>query len=478
MRPSRFIGILLCPALVILPRALPAATLHVPAQYPTIQAGVDAASHGDSVLVAPGTYSGPGNRDIDFAGKSIVVKSEAGAEATIIDCQGSQGDPHRGFFFHNGETTASVVQGLTIKHGVETDPEPYDRGGAILCEYSSPTIKECHVDSCGAIYAGGILCWYSSATVERNTVTACSSTGWGGGIGCYASAATIDENWVEGSSSNSGGGIACVGEPHAVLEANTVVRNYSRCHGGGVSCLYSSPSLTANTITQNYCAAADTQGGGGIACLWGSRPAVENSIVWGNSSSTPARDIWVGDSSSLSLRCSDAYVLDHGSGEVVLIGWNISKDPLFCEPDNDWCNPDQNEFTLHSDSPCGADSSHGCGLIGAWPVDCCAAATAPDRPDRPNDFNLALVCSNPFRPPDRMTYIVLGPPSGQEILLRIYDPTGRVVRTLVNEPWTPGTHDVVWDGLDDGGGSVANGLYLFELAVGGEKRGSRVVLVR
>ena len=56
---------LLCAAL-LLPAAARAATLNVPAQYPTIQAGVNAAVNGDTVLVADGTYSGPGNRDIDF----------------------------------------------------------------------------------------------------------------------------------------------------------------------------------------------------------------------------------------------------------------------------------------------------------------------------------------------------------------------------------------------------------------------------
>ena len=44
------------------------ATIHVPQDQPTIQAGVDAAVDGDQVVVAAGTYTGPGNRDIDFQG--------------------------------------------------------------------------------------------------------------------------------------------------------------------------------------------------------------------------------------------------------------------------------------------------------------------------------------------------------------------------------------------------------------------------
>ena len=54
--------------------------LNVPGSYETIQGGIDAASTGDIVLVAPGAYF----EVIDFLGKAITVRSEAGPEETSI----------------------------------------------------------------------------------------------------------------------------------------------------------------------------------------------------------------------------------------------------------------------------------------------------------------------------------------------------------------------------------------------------------
>jgi hypothetical protein len=67
-------------------------------------------------LVENGTYTGNGNRDIDYNGKSIVVKSENGAEVTIINAEGNPDNyGPRGFVFHSGEDSLAILDGFTIK---------------------------------------------------------------------------------------------------------------------------------------------------------------------------------------------------------------------------------------------------------------------------------------------------------------------------------------------------------------------------
>jgi hypothetical protein len=159
----------------------------VPSQYPTIQKAINASRDGDVVIVAPGTYTGGGNRDIDFKGKAITVRSENGPVSCIIDCQGTKEEPHRGFCFYNGEANDSVVEGFTITNGYagygdvwifasndtasatgEVEGQSsfywdYVGGGAIACINASPVISHCIIrgNTAGQGYmsgGGGIAC--------------------------------------------------------------------------------------------------------------------------------------------------------------------------------------------------------------------------------------------------------------------------------------------------------------------------------
>lgn len=147
-------------ALVVLLVSVTAAavTIHVPDQQPTIQQGIDAASPGDTVLVAPGTYRNSLNRDLDFGGEAITLASSDGAAVTTIDC----GNTGRGFFFHSGEDTSSVVRGLTIANAVA------DSGGGVYCVSGAhPLIRDCVFSYCNGQDKGGGICCDASSPVVR-----------------------------------------------------------------------------------------------------------------------------------------------------------------------------------------------------------------------------------------------------------------------------------------------------------------------
>ena len=152
-----------------------AATIHVPEDYVTIQAGIDAAVFGDTVLVASGTYTGDGNMDLDFHGKAITLTSENGPELTVVDCEYNG----RGFYFTNGEGADSILEGLTIRNGYASG-----FGGGIYCDDSSPAIANCTVTDNKAGHGGGIGCAdNSSPTIVNCTITGNGDSG-GGGIEC------------------------------------------------------------------------------------------------------------------------------------------------------------------------------------------------------------------------------------------------------------------------------------------------------
>ena len=100
-------------------------TINVPTNQPTIQAAINAANNGDTVLVAPGTYT----ENINFSGKAITVTSSGGPSVSIID-GGARGSV---VTFATGETTSSTLSGFTIRNGQSNFNTPgFGSGGGIL----------------------------------------------------------------------------------------------------------------------------------------------------------------------------------------------------------------------------------------------------------------------------------------------------------------------------------------------------------
>ena len=234
-------------ALILVLSAHPAlaATIHVPADRPKIQGGIDMAADGDLVLVATGLYL----ENINFLGKAVTVRSEAGAEGTIIDGNLSGA----ALVFVSGEPEGAVIDGFTIQNGSGTyDPgsgssfgggincassspiimnciisaNQSTLGGGIFCFGSSPTIRNCLIveNSASGSFGGGIACWNSHPTILHSTITDNSASDFGGGLYCYSSSPTVTNCILWNDSASSG--------PEIFVESGSPVVSYSDVQGG------------------------------------------------------------------------------------------------------------------------------------------------------------------------------------------------------------------------------------------------------
>ncbi|MFH2048445.1 MAG: right-handed parallel beta-helix repeat-containing protein [bacterium] len=140
-----------------------AAIIHVPTDQLTIQAGIDAALDSDTILVADDTYTGTGNRDLNFGDKNLVLMSENGPDVTTIDCGGTSLDPHNAINLLNNQDSTTIIDGFTIQNA-------YDTAGwykaAIYCHMTSPTIRNCNISN---NTCNGIFCYsYPSRIIVEN----------------------------------------------------------------------------------------------------------------------------------------------------------------------------------------------------------------------------------------------------------------------------------------------------------------------
>lgn len=100
-------------SLLLYPLSVCSDVIHVPVDQPTIQAGIDTANNFDTILIAPGTYQGEGNREITTQNKIIFIAGEEGAETTILDGE----DTYSLFNLENTETDSNtVISNITIRN--------------------------------------------------------------------------------------------------------------------------------------------------------------------------------------------------------------------------------------------------------------------------------------------------------------------------------------------------------------------------
>ena len=496
-----------------------AATWIVPADAPTIQSAVGFASPGDTIRVEPGTYTGSGNRDIDFGGKPLVLRSRDGATATVLDCQGAG----RGLVFQSGEGGGAVVEGFTIANGRA------DQGGAIRCSASSPTVVDCVMSGNRADQSGGaISCGFGAAPrIIRCAFEDNSSFLSGGAISCINASAEITECVISGNTAGIlGGGIYCR-EASPTLSGCQVVNNVSGGAGAGlvfyhssapvvIACVVAgnrasgsaggvfcddnaSPTFVDCLITGNYadfsggailCTARSSatirgstlsgnravERGGGLLAEAMSGFTVERTILWGNCAATDAQAHLSDSGSHVSFICCDVNSFGVGGpGSTSYLTDNIFADPLFCSPGDCALAPDSGgDYALEAGSPCRAETSPCEAQIGALGPGCGVSGILPEVTFGAAGPHLR-VTPNPAR---GATTIECRLPKAAEVRIEVYDIAGRHIRKLFAGFLGEGTRSFAWDGRDDRARRVPSGIYVLKLDTRDESVSARVLQLR
>lgn len=136
--------------------------IRVPADQPTIQAAIDAANGGDTILVADGYYGGPGNQDIRFSGKWVILMSENGPANTVIGVEADSLDQHLAFELSMTGESDVVIDGFTICGGFNS------QGSALYLKSVSPTIKNCIFVANTALTSGGAIRCKNASPIFTN----------------------------------------------------------------------------------------------------------------------------------------------------------------------------------------------------------------------------------------------------------------------------------------------------------------------
>ena len=348
-----------------------AAVIQVPGDHSTIQSAIDAATPGDEVLVAPGSY----NESIDFKGKAIALRSSGGAGVTVIDGSSLNQSVVRCV---SGEGPDTVLQGFTIRGGnalngggmlnIGSNPTVIDcifrentagdRGGGMHNDQANPKIDGClFVDNFATEMGGGMYNQRSSPTIVRSefrtnfsnkgggmrnyidshpTVTDCifshnTAGSEGGGMDNRKNSNPVVTRcvFVGNSAVDSGGGMhnyVGLGIPdgNPVVRSSLFLGNSAR-EGGGMRNNDPHPVITNCTFAGNI--------GGAIRSNNGSTPTIVNSILWGNSGGSITGDAMVSFSD-----------IEGGFPGTQ----NLNVDPLFLDPSG----ASGNYRLLKPDSPC------------------------------------------------------------------------------------------------------------------------------
>jgi len=282
-----------------------AATVHDGLAWDTafleIDSGITAATHGDRVLVADGTYTGTSNTNLDFNGRLIYVGSYDlhGSGACIIDCEGLG----LAFLFSSGETNDAVLDGLIMVNG-----DYMGGAGITFSNASSPTIVNCTFTDCNAAMGAGIYISGGSLPIISNCVFSDNTVSMNGGaiyIAQNSGAEIIHCTMTNNYSSINGGAIYATASLGITIDDSIIENNTCINYGGGIYSYISPTTITGCSISEN---SADTYGGG--IGFHQSTIIVQNSHVDRNEAGSQGGGIYA-DDSTFTLVMTDCSVDDN-----------------------------------------------------------------------------------------------------------------------------------------------------------------------
>lgn len=272
MQKARAFSVLV--ALAVAPAAF-ASTINVPADFPTIQAAINAAVNGDVVLVAAGTFV----ENINFNGKAITVQG-AGSRPpsntpfTLID--GSAGGPC--CTIASGESASSILMDIELSYGTGKliGSKRYG-GGLYISKAASPTIDNGGIGRNTADFGAGVFIDKGCNpafidTLIANNVTANKGTG----AGVYSLGNPTFDNCriAENTATNGTGGGIYLGQSTAVITNSTFDKNHA-FYGGGLFVNGGAPTVTGTLFEENEVLKAPINGeGGGMGITGKGSPTV------------------------------------------------------------------------------------------------------------------------------------------------------------------------------------------------------------
>ncbi|MFH1754109.1 MAG: right-handed parallel beta-helix repeat-containing protein, partial [Candidatus Latescibacterota bacterium] len=265
----------------------------------------------------------------------------------------------------------------------------------------------------------------------------------------------------------------------------TFTGNTSILDGGGIAVVGTAVSADISPRFENCTISANTSGGEGggiymgVKVLGAGASAIfDRTILWGNCTmESNSGQAFVDSGNSVIFNCSNVASYGFWGKGTVDYGDSVTYgQPFFCE--TIVCDPAgtiEGNFMLALTSAASPDSNPCHVLIGAHPVIACEPTYVPDVPELPVKTVLRHCAPNPFNP---TTTIQFDLAEQARVSLRIYDVTGRLVRTLVDAVMPQARHRLIWNGDDNHGSRVATGVYFLRLSAGDVVQTKKMVMIK